>query len=106
MKMKRNTMWVPYESFSYLRNKMHEERSETGKPLNQERLRKTFDNSPMTRDGYHQLMDGSFGGCKGNPKHAWEEGRWTDWSIEDMKAMLDEAGLTYKDGEQIECISL
>ena len=33
--------------------------------------------------GYKQLKSGDLGGCNGVPENAWEEHRWTTWSIED-----------------------
>ncbi len=49
---------------------------------------------------------GDLGGCKGDPENAWEEHRWTTWSVEDMKNILNEAGLLWKDGEEKEYISV
>lgn len=46
--------------------------------------------------GCKLLSDGDFGGCNGSPVHAWEEHRWTSWTLDDMKAMLDRAGFRGK----------
>lgn len=51
-------------------------------------------------------MSGDLGGCNGVPENAWEEHRWTTWSIEDMKNILNEAGLSWKNGEEVEYISV
>lgn len=52
------------------------------------------------------LKDGDLGGCVGDWKNGYEEGRWTSWSCEDMKRILIEAELPYKDGEEIEYIAV
>lgn len=99
------TILVPFESWMFLQKKGHEERG--GKPYSDraiERLTRSFqDNSYQ---GYKQLMNGDLGGCKGNPENAWEERRWTSWSVDDMKKILDEAGLPWKDGEEAEYIAV
>ena len=53
-----------------------------------------------------QICDYDFGGAVGEPEKSWEEHRWTRWSCDDMKKMLEEAGLSWKDGEDIEHISV
>ena len=105
--MKKSTILVPLESYLYLQQKCHEERSETGRPLSEqtiERLKRSFNS--LSYNGYYRLMDGDLGGCNGSPKNAYEERRWTSWSCEDMKRILSEAGLPCKDGEATETISL
>ena len=94
--MKAKTILVPLESYIYLNNKRRSERSNSDKPLNEERLAVNFNR--FARDGYKQIMDGDFGGCIGT--------RWTSWSCEDMKRILDKAGLPYKDGDDVEYIQL
>lgn len=39
-------------------------------------------------------------------KNSWEEHRWTSWSCKDMKEMLDEVGLPWKDGGSVNYISV
>ena len=100
-----NTILVSKEAYMYLQRKGKIERA--GKDFSQEhleRLEKNFDN--FAHDGYKKLIDGSLGGCIGNPENAYEQGRWTSWSCKDMAKMLDEAGLDYKMGEPTEIIDL
>lgn len=102
-----NTMLVTWDSWVYLQNKMHEERSVTGKPLSEKsiaRLRRGFEVS--SRNGWRQICDYDFGGCNGSPVNAWEERRWTSWSVEDMARILDDAGLPHKESDPIEVIDV
>lgn len=99
------TILVPLESWMFLQCKGYQERC--GKPHSEkgiERLRRNF--QEYSYQGYKQLMNGDLGGCNGNPENAWEEHRWTSWSVDDMKRILDEAGLPWKDGEEAEYISV
>lgn len=99
------TLLVPFESWMFLQRKGYQERS--GKPHSEkgiERLRRNF--QEHSYQGYKQLMNGDLGGCNGDPENAWEEHRWTSWSVDDMKKILDEAGLPWKDGEEAEYISV
>lgn len=102
--MKAKTILVPLESYLYLQNKRHNERSTSGQPLNEERLTRNFNRTAC--NGYGRLMDGDLGGCIGKPENGYEERRWTSWSCEDMKSILDEAGLQYKDAEDTDYINL
>ncbi len=52
-------------------------------------------------DGKKQIMDGSYGGGDGS-----YTGRWTEWSVDEMKAMLDAAGLEYEIGQPVQYISI
>lgn len=102
---KSQTVLVPLESFLYLQDKQRFERSgkhSTEKSI--EKLKRNFEQ--FSYDGYKQIMNGDLGGCKGKPENAWEEHRWTSWSVENVKSMLDEAGLSWKDGEETEYIEL
>lgn len=90
----------------YLKNRQWLERS--GKPLSKKAVeysKKNFAKSLVNEHwgknykdlvGMKILMDGAFGGCKGNPENGWEEHRWTSWSADDMSRMLDEAGIEWK----------
>ena len=101
-----NTILLPIESYTYLREEMHRQRSETGRPLSEKtyaRIKRKFES---IKGGYEQVNDYAFGGCNGDPHNAWEEHRWTNWSTETMKRMLDEKGLPDKDGKPEEKISL
>ena len=102
---KASTILLPWESYLFLQQKMRSERCGDRKTEKQvERLKINFDR--LARNGYKQLMDGDLGGCHGPIENAFEQGRWTSWSCEDMKRILDEAGLPYKDGEETEYISV
>lgn len=101
-----NTIRVPYESYLYLQEEMHRQRSESGKPLSdkyKERLRNTCE---IYADKMRPLADGDLGGCNGDPHNAWEEHRWTSWSVKDMTRMLDDQGLPWAKGEPLERIYL
>lgn len=102
---KANTILLPLESFLYLQDKSYFERCgkhHTEKQI--ERLIRNFEN--FAHIGYKQLKDGDLGGCNGKPENGWEERRWTSWSCEDMKQILTEVGLPYKDGEETEYIAV
>lgn len=104
---KANTMLVTWEGWLYLRERQHEERSVTGKPFSEKsiaRFKSNFDS--YAKNGWKQIMEYDFGGCVGSPKNAWEEHRWTEWSISQMMNMLDEKGLPYKESEPIEVIDV
>ena len=91
---------LSFEAYMFLQEECHRQRSETGKPLSAraiEGLINTFDNF-KNKDGLKLYSDGDLGGCNGDPLHAWEERRWTSWSVEDVKKMLDKKGLYYKEG--------
>lgn len=99
------TILLPYESWIFLQEKSFLER--TGKPYSEKqktRMKTLFQNHSY--DGKKELKDGDLGGCKGKPELAWEEGRWTSWSCNDMKQILSSAGLPYEDGSEVEYIAL
>lgn len=85
---------VPYESYLFLQEECHRQRSENGKPLS-ENFKKRLQYN-LSSNGTKKLHDYDLGGCIGDPHHAWEEHRWTSWSVKDMMAMLDKANLPYK----------
>jgi len=58
------------------------------------------------KNGAKEIMDYDLGGCRGPVKNGFEEGRWTSWSCEDMKRILDSKGLSYKDGSETEYIAV
>lgn len=102
---KSNSILVPWKSFLFLQQKCRHERCGDCHSERQiERLRRSFDD--LAFKGYKRLLDGDLGGCKGDWKNGYEEGRWTSWSCNDMKKILDEAGLPYKDGEETEYIAV
>ena len=101
------TMFVNWEGYKFLENKQHEERCESGKPISETRWEKThkrFDRN--SKDGWRQIGDGHFGGCKGNPVNGWQEHRWTSWSCKDMQKMLDDQGIEYRIGDPHEVIDV
>ena len=103
--MKRKTIRVPLESLLYLHEIMRNQR--IGDHLSErsiERLTKNYNNH-YKENGY-ELMDGSLGGAIGKPENSYEEHRWTDWNVQDMKEMLDKANLPYVDGEDIDVIDV
>lgn len=102
---KSKTIRVPLESWIFLKEKMRNER--IGDHLSEkalDHLKKEME-KPYNKNG-HVLMDGDLGGAVGNPENSYEEGRWTNWSVEDMKKMLDEANLPYEEGEEVSYISV
>lgn len=104
-KRKSPTLLVPLESFLYLQEKCHIERC--GNPQSEkakQRLIRNFEEHSY--NGKKQLMNGDLGGCNGNPENAWEERRWTSWSVEDMIEILSEAGLPWERGEDTEYIAV
>lgn len=103
---KAKTIAVPFESWFYLRTEMHNQRSESGRPLTEDWCKKHFAQNVDTRNGMILLKSGDMGGCKGNPKNGYDEGRWTSWTLEQMEAMLDAAGLPWSEGEEVEYFTI
>ncbi len=102
---KAKTILLPWESYLYLQQKGRNERCGDWKTEKQiAKLKANFEE--FSYNGYKRLLDGDLGGCVGDWKNGYEEGRWTSWSCEDMKRILDEAGLPYKDGEDTECVDV
>lgn len=102
--MKSKAIRVPLESYLYLQSIMHLQRS--GKPLSNKYIEKLTN---MFKSHYPKgilLMSGDLGGAVGDPKNSYEEHRWTSWSIEDLKQMLDEKKLSYVDGETVEYFNI
>lgn len=105
VRMTSPTILVTLESYLYLQEKSYFERC--GKKHSdraKERLIRNFEHFSV--DGMKALMNGDLGGCKGNPENAWEEGRWTSWSVDEMARILDEAKLPWMKGEEKEYIAL
>lgn len=99
------TILVPFESWMFLQEKGYQERC--GKQYSEILVGKmTRSFQEHSYQGYKQLMNGDLGGGNGNPENAWEEHRWTSWSVNDMKKILEEAGLPWKDGEEAEYITV
>ena len=103
--MKKRTIRVPFKSWMYLDNLGCSQR--TGHEHSQkfiERIKREFD--ARWKEKGKEVIDKEMGGAIGEPENSYEDGRWTTWSIEEMKGMLDEAGLPYVDGEEVECINV
>lgn len=103
--MKKKTIRVPLESLLYLKDISRFQR--TGTHLSEKSI--AFYTKEMQRDinkNGHELMDGSFGGAIGKPENSYEEHRWTYWGVDEMKRMLDEKGLPYEEGEEVDVINV
>lgn len=102
---KKNSILVPVESWMYLKERQYRER--TGKELSEKSREVSLrDFNRFNKNGMKQLLDGDCGGCNGPVENAFEERRWTSWSANDMKRILDEANLPYEDGPVTDCIDL
>ncbi|MFR8549533.1 MAG: hypothetical protein ACLVDG_00610 [Coprococcus sp.] len=106
IEMAANTILVPWESWWFLEEKSFQERcGKSHSEYSKKKLRSNF-NQFVDSDGFKRLKDHDFGGAVGKPENSWEEHRWTSWSCKDMKKMLDEAGLPWKDGGSVNYISV
>lgn len=95
--VKRKTIGLSKEAFMYLQDRCRYERC--GDHLSEkfkERLEKSFDQ--FAYKGYKEYYDGDLGGAV--------NGRWTSWSCDQVKKMLDESGLDYIEGEEKESIEI
>ena len=89
--MKVKAIRVPLESYIYLQQENRIQR--TGKELSEkviERFKRSFET--YNKDGA-LLLNGSLGGAN-------EEGKWTSWTVEDMKDMLNKQNLPYENCEE------
>lgn len=103
--VKCHTILVPLESYLYLQDKEYFERcGKHHSEKHNERLIRNF--KRFSNEGKYKLKDRDLGGCIGKPENAWEEGRWTSWSCEDMIQILNEACLPYEQGEDSEYIAV
>lgn len=103
--MKKRAIRIPLESKLYLLDQSALQRG--GHHISErtiEREKRNMERS-INQNGF-EVFDGSFGGAIGDPKNSYEEGRWTNWSIDDMKKMLDEQNLPYTDIEPIDVIDV
>lgn len=92
--------WWKLEDISYYQ-RCGEHHTEEHK----ERMKRGFEQFAIY-DGMKKICDYDFGGAVGAPEKSWEEGRWTRWSCEDMKKILDEVGLPWKPGTPTEKMSI
>ena len=104
-----NTIDLSLKAALYLRQVMHDERCKSGRSPLSENTVKRISNSFMGKK-FKRYHDGDFGGCNGSPINAWEEGRWTNWSVHTMEEMLRAEGFAegedFKIGEPEEIILL
>ena len=103
--MRKRAIRIPLESRLYLEDQLHLQR---GGHHSSERIIDHIikeSQKPYNQNGF-VIMDGDLGGAIGDPLNSYEEGRWTSWTIEDMKRMLDEQGLPYFDEEPIDVIDV
>lgn len=104
--MKKKTIRLPLESLIYLSNEGCRQRC--GYEHSQkyiERLTREYENRYKEQGG-KEIWDGCYGGAIGEPTNSYEDGRWTSWTIEQVKKMLDKQGLPYVDGGEIEIIDV
>lgn len=95
--VKRQTMGLSKEAYLYLQDRCRNER--IGGHISdkyREKLERNFDQ--FAYKGYKVYYDGDLGGA--------ENGRWTSWSCDKVKKMLDEQGLAYIDGGEQESIEI
>ena len=103
--MKKRSIRVPLESRLYLEDQLHLQRG--GHHTGENTIKRlTLESQKDYNKNGFLLMDGSLGGAVGDPKNSYEEGRWTSWSIDTMKKMLDQAKLPWYDNEDIDCIEV
>ena len=95
--MKSETIYVTKEAYIALSEKSRIQRG--CKPLTLEQYEKRFKKMPACRikNGLIRLDDNSMGGGDGT-----YNGKWTTWSVDDLKKMLSEMGHTWERGEDIE----
>lgn len=103
--MRKRAIKMPLESRLYLEDQLHLQRG--GHHTSEKTIAyiTRLAERPYNKNGF-VIMDGDLGGAIGNPLNSYEEGRWTSWTIEDMKRMLDEQGLPYFDEEPIDVIDV
>lgn len=95
--VKRKTMGLSKEAYLYLSERCRKERiGDSLSEHSKERLETNFDN--FSYKGYLEYYDGDLGGAV--------NGRWTSWSCDQVKKMLDEQGLGYIEGEEKESIEI
>ena len=103
---KLNSILIPWESWWHLENLSYFQRCGKYHTKKQkERAKRDFEQFAFY-DGMKRTCEYDLGGATGNPERSWEEGRWTSWSCEDMKKILDEAGLPWEQGDPEERISI
>ena len=103
--MKKRAMRVELEGWLYLQEQCSIQRSgRIQSDWYKEMLTKHYEQHDRKYGG-HLFMDYDLGGAIGKPQNSYEEGRWTSWSLDQMKKMLDEKGYKYIDVEDVDVIS-
>lgn len=92
--IKEKAIRLNLESYLYLQNEGHRQR--IGNDYSDAAIERLKKNYYRYKNGI-VIGNGWLGGAIGNPENSYEEGRWIDWSVEDMKKMLDEKGLKYEE---------
>lgn len=92
------TIWVGKESYMYLNRISRKQRG--CKPLTEEAENRMWDRITGYGEQTEKRLDNdSMGGGDGT-----YYGVWTSWTTEDMKRLLEEGNLSYRNGETIEKI--
>lgn len=93
-----NTILIDLQGVLYLQELQSKQRC--GKSLTEkekQRLERNFEQ--FADNGWKVYYDGDCGGALRN-------GKWTSWSCEEVKQILSEAGIKYKDGSKEEVINV
>lgn len=93
------TIFIGKEAHFFLSREQSRQRG--FKPLPKEAEDRTWAKMYKPVNGMRMVDDNSYGGGDGT-----RNGKWWGWKVETIKAMLDEAGLPYEEGEPIEYIEV
>ena len=103
MKVKHSrTIWVGKKAYFFLNRESRKQRG--CKPLSkeqEEKLWRKIKNLSKFKNGQYQIDDDSFGGGDGT-----YNGKWWDWSLDDIIGMLERNGFKYRAGKKVECIEI
>ena len=94
------SIWIGKSAYMHLDRESRKQRG--GKKLSpeaEERLWKRV--TVHSKNGMYRATDNSFGGGDGT-----YDGRWWAWNVDELKRMLDKAGLKYKSGKEIRYINM
>ena len=101
-----NSIFLPLDSYLYLHELCTAQRSgRTMSDNHRKWLETNFHRVCCKSNGMYNAMDGYLGGAVGKPQNSYEDRRWTTWSVEDMKNILDAAGLSWAEGPTLEVIT-
>lgn len=90
--MERQTILVNKKAYRYLLDKQCRERGV--ELFTNSRFDKRWNSHLFNYDGWRQIASGDMGGGDGTYL-----GKWTSWSVDDLKRILSEAGLGWREGE-------